>query len=535
MLYGTPDRESALRRLSDQWDLIVVGGGITGAGILREGVRVGLRVLLVEQGDFASGTSSRSSKMVHGGLRYLNNFQFKLTYHSVCERETLLKEGPGLVEPLPFIFPTYEHDKIPAWMMEIGLRMYGWMGRRWRVHETLDPIEVQMMSPGLSGENLTGGFRFYDAQTDDARLVLRVLREGVATGRAVAINYARAERLLHDEHGRVNGVLVRDVETGRAFETRAAAVVNATGAWADHLRGMVGAAPRIRPLRGSHLIFSQRRFPVFQAVSFPHPDDGRPVFVFPWEGIALLGTTDLDHDDDLDREPVIAPEEVAYLLRAVQAHFPGLGLTGRDVMVTFAGVRPVVHSGQEVAPSKESREYVLWNESGLLTVTGGKLTTFRCTALDALKALRGQLPRMASVDDHLNALDPAPVIDEAPPGFTHAEALRLAARCGVEALDFARERPAEERERIGGLPAHWLELRWAARHEAVRRLDDLLLRRVRIGLLLPQGGAALLPRVRALVQDELGWDDARWEQEAGEYVQRWQAHYALPEGAGVTG
>ncbi len=534
LLTGAADRQSVWERLNEPWDLIVVGGGITGAGILREGVRVGLRVLLLEQNDFASGTSSRSSKLVHGGLRYLNNFQFGMTYQSIAERETLLEEGTGLIEPLPFIYPTYEHDKMPGWMMDIGLHLYGWMGGHWRIHETFDPLDVQMMSPGLSGEHLTGGFRYYEASTDDARLVLRVIREGVATGRALALNYARVERLLRDDTGRVNGVVVGDRETGRSRDVRAPAVVNATGAWADHLRGEVGAGPRIRPLRGSHLLFSGQRFPLFQAIAFPHPDDGRPVFALPWEDVTLLGTTDLDHDGDLDCEPSIAPQEVSYLLRAVQAHFPAMGFTERDVMTTLSGVRPVVGSGHEVDPSKESREHVLWNELGLLTVTGGKLTTFRCIALDALKALRGQLPRMASVDDHLNALDPAPEIDTPPDGLTYKATLRLAARYGAGVLDSLYEWPGEL-EALGRLPIRWLELRWAARYEAVEHLDDLLLRRVRLGLVAPQGGAAYLPRIRQIVQEELGWGDARWEQEAADYLARWRTHYGTPETVGEAG
>lgn len=536
LLYGTPDREAAWRRTGDRWDLIVVGGGITGAGILREAVRLGLRVLLLEQNDFASGTSSRSSKLVHGGLRYLNNFQFRLTRRAVCERDTLLRQGNGLIEPLPFLFPTYEHDHLPGWMMEIGLRMYGWMGGHWRIHQTLGPLDLQMMAPHLCGDHLTGGFRFYDAQTDDARLVLRVIREGVATGAAVALNYARVEGLLRDEDGQVRGVVVRDRETGRATEAYAPAVVNATGAWADRLRGEIGAEPRIRPLRGSHLIFSHQRFPVFQAVTFPHPDDGRPVFAFPWEGVTLLGTTDLDHPDGLDEEPGIAPEEVAYLLSAAQAHFPALNLGGGDIVTTFAGVRPVIRSAEAVAPSKESREHALWDENGLLTVTGGKLTTFRCIALDALRALR-ERPQAARqsgaalppIDDQLGALDHLPEIGPPPPGFTHEEALRLAARYGAAILDFAAKRPSDERKRIGALPHHWLEVRWAARHEAVLRLDDLLLRRVRLGLLVPSGGQPYLPRIRELAQDELGWDDARWQQEEADYLARWHAHYSLPE------
>ncbi len=533
MLYGTPDRQTAWRRLTDQWDLIVVGGGITGAGILREAVRIGLRVLLLEQNDFSSGTSSRSSKLVHGGLRYLNNFHFGLTWESVHERDILLREGPGLVERLPFLFPTYENDRLPPWAMEVGLFMYGWMAGKWSVHQKLSPHELQMMLPGLSSERLSGGFRFYDAQTDDARLVLRVLREGVTTGRAIALNYARVEGLLYDEAGQVSGVRVRDRQTGCVSEARAAAVVNATGAWADRLRAGRGSSLRMRPLRGSHLIFPHHRFPIFQAVTFPHPDDGRPVFAFPWEGITLLGTTDLDHHQSLDQEPTITPDEVAYLMRSVQAHFPALGLTEQDVTATLAGVRPVVSHGEEVAPSKESREHVLWNENGLLTVTGGKLTTFRSIALDALKALRKQLPNMPPVDDHLSALDPVPSVDEPLPGLTAGEVTRLMARYGPKIVDFITERPEAERRRVGGLPIHWLEFIWAARHEAVLYLDDLLLRRVRLGLLTPQGGQKYLPQIRALIQAELGWDDARWDQEAARYLHLWHEHYGPPETIGM--
>lgn len=529
LLYGTSSREMAWRSLEERWDLIVVGGGITGAGILREAVRTGLRVLLLEQNDFASGTSSRSSKMVHGGLRYLNNLQFRLTWQAVHERERLLREGPGLIEPLPFLYPTYTDDKLPAWLMAFGLRLYGWIGGRWRIHEALDRDELLMMAPGLSSDRLTGGFRFCDAQTDDARLVLRVLREGVATGRAVALNYARVEGLLYGEDGLVNGVIVCDRETGRTHRARADAVINATGAWADHLRGQVGAEPHIRPLRGSHLVFPHQRFPVFQAVTFPHPEDGRPVFAFPWEGVTLFGTTDLDHDQSMDREPSITPEEVTYLLRAAEAHFPSLELKEKDVLASFSGVRPVISHRKDVAPSKESREHVLWNERGLLTVTGGKLTTFRCIALDALRALRKRLRRPVAVDDHMGALDPLPQIEEPPPGLTMSEALRLVARYGPEILDFARRLPDRERTRLGGLPIHRMELRWAARQESVLHLDDLLLRRVRLGLLAPCGGRRFLLEIRQLVQGELGWSDAQWEQEVADYLARWQAHYSLPE------
>ncbi len=535
MIMGAPDRAAVWRRIGEPWDVIVIGGGITGAGILHEATRVGLRVLLLEQNDFASGTSSRSSKLVHGGLRYLSNFQIHLTLESVRERDELLREGPGLIEMLPFLYTTTPQDRMPGWMVEVGLVLYGWVAGKRRVFRSLKRQDILTMVPGMSGERLTGGFQYGEAQTDDARLVLRVLREGAAGGRSLAINAARVESLLRDDHGQVCGVRVRDEPTGHTYEARAAAVVNATGAWADRLRGQVGGPPHLRPLRGSHLLFPHYRFPVFQSITFPHPDDGRPVFIFPWEGVTLVGTTDLDHDEDLDREPRIAPEEVDYLLRAARSAFPALSLGPGDVMSTTSGVRPVIRSERAIDPSKESREYALWDEQGLLTVTGGKLTTFRLTALDALRALRPRLPGMAPFGKRLSALDAAPVVEEHPPDLTYGEAYRLAARYGSAILDFAAGLPAAERERIAGLPFHWLELRCAARHEAVNHLDDLLLRRVRVGLLLPDGGGAILPEVRAIAQEELGWSDARWEQEAADYLVRCRADYSVPGRNGASG
>lgn len=530
-MIGAASRELAWQRVDGgEWDLIIVGGGITGAGILREAARVGLRALLFEQGDFAYGTSSRSSKLVHGGLRYLSQYQFNLTRESVAEREILLREGPGLIERLPFLFTTYEDDRVPTWMMAVGLTIYDWLAHHWRAHRRVDALALQMMAPGLASQGLTGGFCFYDAQTDDARLVLRLIREGTADGRSVALNYARVEALLKCEAGLVDGVVVRDQTSGEAHPVCARAVINATGVWVDDLRRELGREPHMRPLRGSHLIFSQRRFPIFQAITFPHPDDGRPVFVFPWEGVTLVGTTDLDHKENLALEPAISPDEVAYLLRAVQAHFPLLALTQAEVVSTFAGVRPVVDGGREVAPSKASREHVIWEEEGLLTVTGGKLTAFRRIALDVLHHLRGRLPSMPTLHDEMPALDPLPPVEPLPPDIAPEQARRLAAYYGPGILEWLAAAPSEGRQPIQqGLPFLWGELRWAAENEAVVHLEDLLLRRVRIGLLLPEGGAYLLPRLRGLVQNALAWDDKRWVEEETRYRERWRAHYSLPD------
>jgi glycerol-3-phosphate dehydrogenase len=510
------------------WDLIVIGGGITGAGILREGTRLGLHTLLVEKRDFGWGTSSRSSKLVHGGLRYLKERKIRLTRASVHERERLLHEGPGLIDPLGFLLATYAGDRPGRWIYGAGLSVYDLLALQW-THERYDADDFQMLAPHISQEGLTGGFRYGDAQTDDARLVLRVIREAVADG-GLALNYASADQLLLDKAQRaslVRGVRLRDEVSGRTVEVFGRVIINATGAWADRLRQQVGARPRMRPLRGSHLIFSAWRLPVAQAVSFLHPVDRRPVFIFPWEGITLVGTTDVEHDQPLDGEPRISGEEVAYLMAAVEAQFPSLHLDLDDVISTFAGLRPVIGTGQ-ADPCKESRDHVVWEEKGLLTVTGGKLTTFRLIALDALKAVRKRLPDLPPFDDEVPVLNR---VDLRLPGTWHLDESsrhRLLGRYGTDAPALVQAAEAGELEPIPSTEFLWAELRWAARAEGVVHLDDLLLRRVRLGHVLPLGGESVLPQVRAICQSELGWDDARWEGEAAEYRHLWQSSYSLP-------
>lgn len=523
-------RDQIWTTLDQEWDVIVIGGGITGAGILREATRLGLKTLLVEQKDFAWGTSSRSSKMVHGGLRYLKDGNVLLTLASVQERERLLEEGPGLIDPLGFLLATYKGDNPGRLTYGAGLSIYDLLALQWS-HEYYSAQDFQLLAPHIAQDGLEGGFRYGDAQTDDARLVLRVIQEAVAEG-GVALNYARAETLLRDAEGHVKGIRLHDLAQERTAELHARVVINATGAWADRLRGEVGAPPRIRPLRGSHLIFPAWRFPVAQAISFLHPVDRRPVFIFPWEGITLVGTTDLDHDQPLDAEPAITPDEVAYLLAAVNAQFPSLALTLDDVIATFAGVRPVIGTGK-ADPSKESRDHVVWKESGLLTVTGGKLTTFRLIALDALKAVHHRLPETPEPSSDLPVLNPVNVALPGAEELDEATVRRLLGRYGAAAPALVTAAQPGELELIPGTLNLWAELRWAARSEQVVHLDDLLLRRVRLGLLLPAGGAAYLPRVRALCQAELGWDDARWEQEEAAYRALWRAAYSLPEPAAI--
>jgi len=519
-------RDNIWAELDQPWDLIIIGGGITGAGILRQAAHAKLRALLVEADDFASGTSSRSSKLVHGGLRYLKNAQIKVTLESVREREYLLKQGRGLVNRLGFLYPCLKGDKMPGWVFGAGLTVYDIMAGQW-THRSYDLDDMRELCPSLTTPALRSGYRYFDANTDDARLVLRLIRESVSDG-GVALNYARVDSLLKTQSGQVCGVVLRDTsgEVERQAEVHAKVVINATGAWADELRGAIKQKPRMRPLRGSHLVLPFNRLPITRAVSFLHPRDGRPVMAIPWEGAILFGTTDVDHKSNIQTDPSISSSEAEYLMEALQFVFPAQEFDFKDVMSTFSGLRPVVNTGK-ADPSKESREHAIWDEHGLLTVSGGKLTTFRIMARDALKAARKYLGHIAF---DVNT----PVLDSFPPetesmfkdsNLHPAQQLRLFARYGIEsALLFAADR---SHEFIPNTPYFWDELRLIARAEGVIHLDDLLLRRVRLGLLAPNGGQDLLPSIRAIVQPELGWDDIRWEKEVNEYTELWKRAYGL--------
>lgn len=514
-------REEAWSRLAEPWDVLVIGGGITGAGVLLEAARAGLRSLLVEQRDFAWGTSSRSSKLVHGGIRYLRQGHVLLTRAAARERVRLVAEAPGLVEPLGFLLPTRAglRDRV---LLHAALATYDALAGRWD-HPRFSREEMALRAPRLRQEGISGGFRYEDARTDDARLVVRVLREAQAHG-ALALNHVRVESLLRGAQG-VAGVALRDTLADRTAEVKARAVVSATGAWADRLRSDVGAPPRLRPLRGSHLTFTAWRLPAAEAVMIAHPADGRPLFVVPWEGVTLAGTTDLDQREPLDEEPGMSAAEGSYILDALRHWFPALELRREHAVASFCGVRPVIGTGQ-ARPSSEPRDHVVWDEGGLLTVTGGKLTTFRLIARDALRAL-ARRPGFT-----VTAAPKAARTLAAPPVLALAGPLgrRLAGRHGLDAPALIASAPADELELIPGTQTCWAELRWAARMEAVAHLDDLMLRRVRLGLQLADGGAELLPRIRALCQPGLGWDDARWRREEADYRALWRAHYS-PERA----
>lgn len=522
-------REKVWSGLDQPWDLIIIGGGITGAGILRHATAQGLKALLVEAGDFSSGTSSRSSKLIHGGLRYILNKQFKVTQESVRERERLMKEAPHLVTKLGFFFPNYVRYHTRNFQVGEIIAIYDLLAPKWD-HRKFSRNRMIKECPDINKEGLLGGYLYYDAAMDDCRIVIRVLREAVRDG-GTAINYARVQNLLRDNNQKVCGVVLKDMASpeGKTQEIKAKVVVNAAGPWADQIRMQIAGTPRLRRVRGSHLILPRTRLPLDSAITLVHPRDSRAVFVIPWEGTTILGTTEVDQDPALDMkytEPFCSQEETAYMLEAATYLFPGLNITAADIVSSFVGLRPIVSGGAESA-SKESRAHSMWEEDGMITITGGKYTTFRIMARQTLAAVLQKLGKSPTIklkrvfakqpDVQVRNIDPATLS-------------YLEGRHGGDTAGLIAAAGVGELERISNLPNVWAELRWAAREEGAVHLDDILLRRARIGMLLPGGAKEHLEHIRTLTQAELGWSDERWQQEAGNYLNTWQKYYSPTPG-----
>lgn len=507
------------------WDMVIVGGGIIGAGILREAARFGLKALLVEQRDFAWGTSSRSSKMVHGGLRYISHGDIRLTRDSLRERERLLREAPGLIERMGYFF-TLKKGQFPGRIpFGILLSLYDRLAGI-KNHRYFNKASVQNQFSGIFSNGLKGAMYYTDTVTDDARLVLRVLQDATDAG-GCAVNYIKAESLLKVA-GQVAGVVLNNTESGERLEIHCKSVINATGAWADRLRNEVNPEKRIRPLRGSHLVLPMARLPVAEALTLLHPLDKRPVFIFPWEGATVVGTTDLDHNEALDEEPVISEEELQYLLEAVHTLFPQHNLSRDDIISTWSGVRPVIGSDEARDPSKERRDHAVWNDQGLVTVSGGKLTTFRLIALDAINAAAATLGNLEPKESD-DSVFKIPVITPNELDVPDKQwAQRLIGRYGRHAKTLLDEAGVAEKQPIENTAFCLAECRWAARNESVVHLDDLLLRRTRLGSLLERGGESLFPDLEKICNQELHWDAERWLSEVSRYRHIWRKHYYLP-------
>lgn len=519
---------TALASLSArEWDVIVIGGGITGAGILREAARLGLNALLVERSDFASGTSSHSSKLIHGGLRYFLQGQLRMMRESLKARQDLIRDGSPLVKTIGYLHTIYKNDKITPFIFESGIRTYAVLHGHWKVHQRLKRAEVGMIVPGVREQDLRAAFLFDESQTDDARLVLRVIREAVERG-AVALNYTSAAGLWRDDNRQVIGILATDSRNREPVALRARAVVNATGAWADLIRQRIDMPSQLRPMRGSHLVIPGWRLRLARVASFFHPDNGRPIYCVPWQGVVLVGTTDVDQEPlGAEQEPYTSAEEVGFLLRGLQSCFPSLHLTLQDVQAVFAGIRPVADI-QTADPAKASREHLILYEAGLLTVVGGKMTTFHVMALDAFEKLRQHIPSLAKARTETFALEPLPDLPTDLP-VESSLAMDWLSRYGDRSLEFlCGSAPVDRLPIRGRYGASIADMRWVMRQESVHHLDDLLLRRTRLGMTAREGGAALLPDIRPVVQEELNWTDDQWNEEAARYLARWKKSYSVP-------
>jgi glycerol-3-phosphate dehydrogenase len=538
------ERSQAIAALAhDEFDVVVVGGGITGAGVALDAATRGYSVALLERADYASGTSSRSSKLVHGGLRYLQNFDLGLVREALLERQLMVALAPHLVKPLPLVVPAFEGAH-PDRMVGVGLNLYDVMSRdrdRKRRGESWSPERHRMISgeevlellPALAAREPTSGYLFYDCQTDDVRLVLTVLGEAERFG-AVCANRLDVTGLL-EQHGRAQGVQVLDTESGERFDVRAANVVNATGVWADALSPKElheeADLPRIRPSRGTHITLEHEDLPLVGGAIVP-AGAGRSIFALPWLGHTLVGTTDNDYEGPLDHiKP--SPDDVEYLLEAVNTFF-GTTLEASELTGAFAGVRPLISTGDPKKSVDISRKAELYEtSSGMLTITGGKLTTWRRMAKMTVDRLVERDARDAPCRTHEIPLGQAIDVEELPrvEGVASASYEALASRYGHAAHDvlaLAAERGELAQPIVEGLPDVLAEVALAARREQARSLGDVLLRRTRLGLLAarqlvgeepsapqpgqaPAEGAATAPvrRVAKVMARELDWSAER--------------------------
>lgn len=498
-------REDLIARLSatKECDVAIIGGGATGLGVALDAVARGFSVVLVESHDFAKGTSSRATKLVHGGVRYLAQGNIGLVREALHERTTLLHNAPHLAQPLPFVMPSYKFWETPFY--GLGLKMYDALAGKAGLGPTefLGREAALRLLPTARAEGLKGGVKYWDGQFDDARLALAIARTAAEKG-ALLVNYCSAAGLIH-EAGRVAGLSVRDEETGAVHEVRARCVINATGVWVDGLRQQDGEAcgrevrPMVAPSQGVHLVVDRDFLPGDHALLVPKTEDGRVLFAVPWLGKTILGTTDTPRED-LDREPRPFPDEVRFILREA-GRYLSRAPTLADVKSVWVGLRPLVKPvGDDADATKGiSREHtVLVSRTGLVTVTGGKWTTYRAMAEDVLaKCFEGRLldKRPGEVTANLRLVGAGPVGHRLsdPPG------IQLYGSEGrqVEALEGAA------RVLGGGLTEAMV--RFAVRHEYARTVEDILARRSRLLFLDAALAASLAGEVaRLLVQEGIG-------------------------------
>jgi glycerol-3-phosphate dehydrogenase len=512
-----------------EYDLAIIGGGITGAGVARDAASRGLKVALIEAADFASGTSSRSSKLIHGGIRYLENLEFHLVFEALSERQILFEMAPHLVHPLRFLLPIYKNGRVPLWKLGLGMWVYDALSmfEAPELNQHLNPQEIERDYPALQPQNLEGGFTYYDAYMDDDRLVHETLRSAVRSG-AHAVNYVKAVD-VEMPGGQIQRLVCEDQLTHKKFAVRAKHFISTVGPWTDRLGQTLFKSwtSRLRPTKGVHLTFKRERIPLKDAIVME--DGKRIVFAIPRHEMVIVGTTDTDYPGDPSQVRTEAAD-VQYLLDVTARYFPGARITRQDIVGCYAGVRPLVKDDAQTE-SKTSREHVIWTDPrGVTFAAGGKYTTYRKMAEQIVDAAlsafsleeqvrfgypQTQLPLNPRVTDVLferaQALHPTWAAQWGLPPAITAE---MALRHGLEA-EIILQNALEWRERIPDLEA-WM---WAA--EALHAmnetmclsLEDFFLRRTHLVLARADHGMKFVPAVVQVMAAHLGWDESRRQAE----------------------
>lgn len=537
----TPLREL----VTPEYDLLVIGGGITGAGILRDAAMRGLRAVLVDREDFGSGTSSRSSRLVHGGLRYLEQFHFGLVREALQERRVLLRIAPHLVHPLPFLLPSHRGDRVPRWKLAAGMALYGMLAAGGNVPRprNLGKAAVLALEPNLRARGLRGGALYTDAQCDDARLVIATIRSALAHG-ARAANYLEVVDLDRNGSQVVGASVVDRLSTGKG-SIRARAVINATGPWTDHLRRLEdpGATPLLRPTKGVHVVVPRSRIGHRHGITMTSPIDGRVLFVLPWGDHSYIGTTDTDFAGDPGR--VRADEEdIRYLLRSANAMFPHAHLGAEDVIATWAALRPLVAANPDLPASAVSREHlVLTGPGGMITITGGKLTTYRRMAQDAVEeALKLLFPKGKRPGRPATDTEPLPGGESdgfesflqagLELGLPAASAEHLLWHYGTETAAIQNLIRQDRRLATPLSPHHpalQAEVVHAVRRELAQRVDDVLDRRIHLTTETADHGVSAAATVAGVMARELGWSPERTAEETVRFRDRYAAGAEDPE------
>jgi glycerol-3-phosphate dehydrogenase len=488
---------------SGRWDLLIIGGGATGMGIAVDAASRGYEVILLEGDDFGKGTSSRSTKLVHGGVRYLEQGNIALVMEALKERGRLRRNAPHLVRDLAFVVPSYDWWESPFY--GLGLKVYNALSGKYRFGPSriLSREKTLELLPTIQTEGLRGGVVYYDGQFDDSRLLIN-LAETAARQGATLLNYARVTALTRGSEGYVDGVEATDVETGKAFRVNAKVVINATGAFCDSIRRMAdpSAPPMVAPSQGIHMVFDRTFLPGDSAIMVPHTSDGRVLFAIPWHGHTLVGTTDVPLNVPI-LEPRATEAEITFILETA-ADYLMRPPTRADILSVFAGIRPLVRSGDARNTAALSRDHTIHIDgSGLITIAGGKWTTYRNMAEDCVDQalVLAELPDRPCMTKTLNIH-----------GFhEHSERFGDLAVYGSDApaiLDLIRSDPSLGERLDPALPTVGAEVVWSTRHEMARTVEDALARRTRALFLDARAAIRMAPRAAELMAKELGRDEA---------------------------